>query len=97
MAFCPEETISKKMKPIPKKTQKRSSWKKYYQAIEDPNSSNLENSIVAITHLPNNDKKLGKDLLNTSVLGYIHVSKFDDQKKRLKVLFPFPGVFPKMY
>ncbi|RCK55284.1 mRNA cleavage and polyadenylation factor CLP1 [Candida viswanathii] len=68
---------------------------KYYLALDEPNSSNLDNSIVAITHLSNADKKIGRDLLNTSVMGYIHVSKFDDEKKRLKILLPFPGVFPK--
>lgn len=28
-------------------------------------------------------------------MGYVHVSKFDDDKKRLKILLPFPGAFPK--
>ncbi|KGQ98212.1 protein Clp1 [Candida albicans P87] len=95
MAFLPGGDDFEKDETNPEEDPEEKQLEKYYQAIEDPNSSNLENSIVAITHLPNNDKKLGKDLLNTSVLGYIHVSKFDDQKKRLKVLFPFPGVFPK--
>ena len=43
------------MKPIEEDPEEKQ-LEKYYQAIEDPNSSNLENSIVAITHLPNNDK-----------------------------------------
>lgn len=53
---------------------------KYYKIFDEPNSSNLDNSIIAITHLSNNDKKIGRDLLNTSVMGYVHVSKFDDDK-----------------
>ncbi|KAI5967330.1 CLP1 [Candida margitis] len=65
---------------------------KYYSAI-DPSSSNVDNSIIAVTHLQSSTP--GKDLLNSSVLGYIHVSKFDDEKKKLKVLLPFPGVFPR--
>lgn len=68
---------------------------KYYKIFDEPNSSNLDNSIIAITHLSNNNKKIGRDLLNTSVMGYVHVSKFDDDKKRLKILLPFPGAFPK--
>lgn len=85
--------------------------KEYYQILEDPNSSNLDNSIVAITHLPlesgsssvtsgpsgslNMSSKRKRELLNTSVMGYIHVSKVDDEKKKMKILLPFPGVFPR--
>lgn len=65
---------------------------KYYLAI-DPSSSNVDNSIIAVTHLQLSTP--GKDVLNSSILGYIHVSKFDDEKKKLKVLLPFPGVFPR--
>ncbi|KAG5418119.1 CLP1 [Candida metapsilosis] len=65
---------------------------KYYSAI-DPSASNVDNSIIVVTHLQSTNP--GKDLLNSSVLGYIHVSKFDDEKKKLKVLLPFPGVFPR--
>ncbi|RLV93832.1 mRNA cleavage and polyadenylation factor CLP1 [Spathaspora sp. JA1] len=68
---------------------------KYYTVLQEPSSSNLDNSIIAITQLPLNNNKSARDLLNTSVLGYVHVSKFDDEKKKLKVLLPFPGVFPR--
>ncbi|EGW31230.1 uncharacterized protein SPAPADRAFT_141490 [Spathaspora passalidarum NRRL Y-27907] len=67
---------------------------KYYAILEEPSSSNLDNSIIAITQLPQTNKS-PRDLLNSSVLGYVHVSKFDDDKKKLKVLLPFPGVFPR--
>ncbi|KAI5968492.1 CLP1 [Candida theae] len=65
---------------------------KYYSPL-DPSSSNVDNSIIVVTHLQSSTP--GTDLLHSSVLGYIHVSKFDDEKKKLKVLLPFPGVFPR--
>ncbi|CAI5758480.1 unnamed protein product [Candida verbasci] len=68
---------------------------KYYQILEDPSSSNLENSLITITHLEATNNSPGKDLLDTSVLGFVHISKVDDEKKKIKVLLPFPGVFPK--
>ncbi|CAK9437780.1 uncharacterized protein LODBEIA_P21580 [Lodderomyces beijingensis] len=66
-------------------------------------SKRLENSIVVITQLDQPGVGGGaaaeqieaKELLNTSVLGYVHVSKVDEEKKRMKVLLPFPGVFPR--
>ncbi|KAI3402580.2 CLP1 [Candida oxycetoniae] len=80
--------------------------KEYYQVLETPFSSNLDNSIIAVSHLAQEHSGnlsvgggggsvMGKELLNSSVLGYVHVSKVDDDKKRLKVLLPFPGVFPR--
>lgn len=69
---------------------------KYYSLLEQPSSSNLDNSIMAITHVPQTTSKTNsRALLNSSVLGYVHVSKFDDEKKKLKVLLPFPGIFPR--
>lgn len=67
---------------------------KYYTLLSEPSSSNLDNSILAITQLPLTHK-LGRELLNTSILGYVHVSKFDDAKGKIKVLLPFPGGFPR--
>lgn len=67
---------------------------KYYTLLTEPNAGNLDNSIIAVTQL----LLLGlsnKELLNTSVLGYIHVSKLDEAKGKMKVLLPFPGTFPK--
>lgn len=66
----------------------------YYASFTEVNSSNLENSIVAITQLPQNNK-LKKDLLNTCVLGYAHVSKVDDVKGKIKILLPFPSAIPR--
>ncbi|KAI5959473.1 CLP1 [Candida pseudojiufengensis] len=81
-------------------TKKENELEKYYKLIENPSSSNLDNSIITITQLEQSPQQqqsgeLGKELLNASVLGYIHVSKFDDDKKKLKVLLPFPGIFPR--
>lgn len=70
------------------------SLENYYSQLTTPSSSNMDNSIVAITQLPQNNK-LGRDLMNTCVLGYAHVSKFDDTKSKMKVLLPFPGAFPR--
>jgi len=67
---------------------------KYYSLLAEPSSSNLDNSIVAISHLPQNSKQ-PKDLLNSSILGYVHVSKVDEEKGKLKILLPFPGAFPR--
>lgn len=66
----------------------------YYLPLKEPSSSNLDNSIVAITQLPQNNK-LTRDLMNTCVMGYAHVSKFDDAKSKMKVLLPFPGALPR--
>lgn len=70
------------------------SLESYYLQLKEPSSSNLDNSIVAITQLPQNNK-LTRNLMNTCVLGYAHVSKFDDVKSKMKVLLPFPGAFPR--
>ncbi|KAK6200491.1 protein CLP1 [Scheffersomyces amazonensis] len=67
---------------------------KYYSLLTEPSSSNLDNSIMAITQLPQTSNP-GKDLLNTSILGYVHISKYEDDKHKMKILLPFPGAFPK--
>lgn len=95
MAFLPAGDDFEKDENSKEEDEDNKELSKYYLSLDEPNSSNLDNSIIAITHLSNTDKKIGRDLLNTSVLGYVHVSKFDDEKKRLKILLPFPGVFPK--
>lgn len=71
------------------------SMDKYFAQLEEPNSSNVENSIIAITHIPASGKILPRDLLNSSVLGYAHVSKVDDAKQRMTLLVPFPGQLPR--
>lgn len=71
-----------------------SALEKYLALLSEPSSSNLDNSILAIMQLPQSNK-LGKELLNSSVLGYVHVSKFDDAKGKMKILLPFPGAFPR--
>lgn len=68
---------------------------KFLVRLEEPNSSNLENSIVAITHVPALSKIDPQALLNTSVLGYAHVSSVDDTKQRMSLLLPFPGQIPR--
>lgn len=70
------------------------SLSKYYSQLTEFTSSNLENSIIAITQLSQNNK-LARDLLNTCVLGYAHVSKVDETKGKAKILLPFPGAFPR--
>ncbi|KAG7191542.1 Cleavage polyadenylation factor subunit clp1 [Scheffersomyces spartinae] len=67
---------------------------KYYSLIELPTESDLENCVVAVTHLPLAGYTI-KALLKASVLGYIHISKVDDDKGRAKVLLPFPGNLQK--
>ncbi|KAK6460686.1 protein CLP1 [Scheffersomyces coipomensis] len=67
---------------------------KYYSLLTEPSSSNLDNSIMAITQLPQTNNS-GKDLLNTSIKGYVHVSKYEDEKHKMKILLPFAGAFPK--
>lgn len=71
------------------------SMDKYFSLLEEPNSSNLENSVIAITQVPATGKILPRDLLNSSVLGYAHVSKVDDAKQRMSLLLPFPGQIPR--
>lgn len=71
------------------------SMDKFFVQLDEPNSSNLENSIVAITHVPASGKILPRDLLNSSVLGYAHVSKVDDAKLKMSLLLPFPGQIPR--
>lgn len=67
---------------------------KFYERLNDPSSSNLDNLILAITHLPLSNAR-GKDLLNASIMGYIHVSSVDETKGRLKVLLPNPSAVPR--
>lgn len=62
--------------------------------VEDLATNNLENLIVAITHLPLTNK-LARDLMDASVLGYVHVSKVDEAKGKIRVLMPVPGAFPR--
>lgn len=71
------------------------SMDKFFLLLEEPNSSNLENSIIAITQIPASGKILPRDLLNSSVLGYAHVSKVDDAKQKMTLLVPFPGQLPR--
>lgn len=70
---------------------------KYFVKLDDPNSSNLENSIIAITHVPAqaHSRLSARELLNGSVLGYAHISKVDDTKKKMSLLLPFPGQVPR--
>lgn len=82
-SFAPEEN-----------DKKDDSIDKYYKKIEDFPTNNLENLILAITQLPATNK-LTKDLLDTCVLGYVHVSKYEESKGKLKVLLPVPGAFPR--
>lgn len=67
---------------------------KFYERLNDPSSSNLDNLILGITHLPLSNAR-GKDLLNASIMGYIHVSNVDESKGRLKVLLPNPSAVPR--
>lgn len=73
---------------------KEEEFDKYLKKIEDFSTNNLENLIIAITHSPLTTKSL-KDILNANVQGYIHVSKYEESKNKLKVLLPVPGAFPK--
>ena len=70
------------------------SMDKFYTALEDPDASKLENLIIAITQLPQNNKQ-PKDLLNTCVLGYIHVSRVDEARGKMKVLSPMVAAIPR--
>lgn len=65
---------------------------KYYVRIE-ATSANLENCVLAITQLDASEEPL--KLLETSVLGYVHVSTVDDTKQRMSMLLPFPGQIPR--
>lgn len=77
--------------------EKEETLEKYFVKIDDPNSSNLENSIVAITQIPSapNAKVLALELLNSSILGYAHISKVDDTKKKMSMLFPSANNIPR--
>lgn len=90
--YAPEESADAEAK------KEESSLDKYYTKLDEPLSSNLENSIVAITNvqIPATAGKLSaRDLLNTSILGYAHVSRVDDGKARMSLLLPFPGQIPR--
>ncbi|OBA20748.1 hypothetical protein METBIDRAFT_72015 [Metschnikowia bicuspidata var. bicuspidata NRRL YB-4993] len=79
------------------KTVKLSEYASQMAFLPAGDSSNLENSIIAITQapVPANGKIAPRDLLNASVLGYAHVSKVDDAKCRMSLLLPFPGQIPR--
>lgn len=95
MAFLPSGDSYTAEDETEEEKKEENSLDKYYVKLDEPNSSNLENSIVAITHVPASGKLLPRDLLNTSVLGYAHVSKVDDTKQRMSLLLPFPGQIPR--
>ncbi|PVH16869.1 uncharacterized protein CXQ87_004425 [Candidozyma duobushaemuli] len=89
--YAPEESGEPDVK------KEESSLDKYYVKLDEPSSSNLENSVVAITNVPipsASGKLSPRDLLNCSILGYAHVSRVDDTKKRMSLLLPFPGQIP---
>lgn len=88
-SFTPEESEASE-----KEKKDRFDLDKYYRLLEEPNASNLENCILAITQLPSRNNS-PKDLLNACVLGYAHASKVEDTKQKIKVLVPFPGAFPR--
>lgn len=67
---------------------------KFFTKVNDFSSNNLENLILAVTQLPSTSNST-KELLNTCVMGYVHVSKYEELKGKLKVLLPVPGAFPK--
>ncbi|EGV66140.1 hypothetical protein CANTEDRAFT_112565 [Yamadazyma tenuis ATCC 10573] len=67
---------------------------KYYKKIDDFSANNLENLVLAVTQLPATNKS-PNDLLDACILGYVHVSKYEESKGRLKVLLPVPGAFPR--
>lgn len=77
--------------------EKEETLEKYFVKLDDPNSSNLENSIVAITLIPVplNGKILARELLNSSVYGYAHVLKVDDGKQKMSMLFPSANNIPR--
>lgn len=70
------------------------SLERYYSPITNPTASDLNNTILAITQLQQNDK-LGKNLLNTCVMGYAYVSDVDDTKGKMRILLPVPGALPR--
>lgn len=73
------------------------SFEKYFVKLDEPNSSNLENSIIAITHVPvpPSGKVLPGQLLASSVYGYAHVLKVDDGKQKMSMLFPSSNNIPR--
>ncbi|CAN3358793.1 mRNA cleavage and polyadenylation factor Clp1p [Diutina catenulata] len=64
---------------------------KFFTHMESSQMQTLENSLVAISHVAQLSYQ-PKDLLNSSVKGYIYVSKVDESTGKLKVLLPFPSV-----
>lgn len=96
MAFLPSgDSYTAEDETQTEEKKEENSLDKYFVKLDDPNSSNLENSIMAITQVPASSKLLPRDLLNASVLGYAHVSKVDDGKQRMSLLLPFPGQIPR--
>lgn len=89
-SYAAEESVSEEKK-------EENTLDKFFLRFENPDSSNLENSIVAITHVPAvvGGKLLPRELLNSSILGYAHVSRVDDVKKTMSLLVPFPGQVPR--
>lgn len=67
---------------------------KYYSAMDNPDASKLENLIIAISQVPQNNKQ-PRDLLNSCVLGYIHVSRVDEGRGKMKVLSPVVTAIPR--
>ena len=70
---------------------------KYFVRLDNPESSNLENSVIAITHVPvpPNGKVVPLEILNSSVYGYAHVLKVNDAKQKMSMLFPSANHIPR--
>lgn len=56
------------------------------------NSSNLQNSVVAILHADKNEDN--DEIIRSSVLGFAVITGADDTKKKLRILIPVPGRLP---
>lgn len=95
MAFLPSgDSYTAEEKPETDAETSHLELEKFYTPLTDPSSTNLDNLIIAITHLLQSNMR-GKDLLGASVMGYIHVIGVDDTKGKVKVLLPYPCAVPR--
>lgn len=76
------------------KVKENKSLDNYYLLLDTPKPSDLDNTIIAVTLVPQNNNQF-KNVLNGSVVGYVYLSKIEESKIKMKVLLPFTSPVPK--
>ncbi len=61
-------------------------------SLVEVSSSALSNCILAVLYAEPSDSRI--TILQSPVMGFVHIVECDDAKRKLKVLLPMPGRLP---